>query len=52
MRNFPSVRLLLSAFLFFLLLAGVEAHPLLQNSMWVVFAPDRARVAVTALKSV
>ena len=26
--------------------AGTEAHPLLQNSMWIVFEPDRARVAI------
>ncbi len=33
--------------LFFLLsLLPVSAHPLLQNAMWVVFAPDRVRVAV------
>jgi hypothetical protein len=37
----------LLSFLFVLLgIAGTHAHPLLQNSMWVVFAPDRARVAV------
>lgn len=39
-------RSLLTTFSVFLLLAGAHAHPLLQNSMWVVFAPDRARVAV------
>jgi hypothetical protein len=30
----------------FLFATGTHAHPLLQNSMWVVFAPDRVRVAV------
>ncbi|MEQ1859861.1 MAG: hypothetical protein ABMA13_07995 [Chthoniobacteraceae bacterium] len=28
------------------LLATAHAHPLIQNSMWIVFAPDRVRVAV------
>ena len=28
------------------LLTAAHAHPLIQNSMWVVFAPDRVRVAV------
>jgi hypothetical protein len=36
----------LTAVSLILLVAGAQAHPLLQNSMWVVFAPDRARVAV------
>jgi hypothetical protein len=37
-------RLLL--FLLLGLLLPASAHPLLQNAMWVVFAPDRVRVAV------
>ena len=41
------MRALLSAFLFLLAgLASAGAHPLIQNSMWVVFAPDRVRVAL------
>jgi len=32
--------------LLLLLTLGAAAHPLQQDSMWVVFAPDRARVAV------
>jgi hypothetical protein len=49
------MRAALSYFLpFFLLLAGhAAAHPFVQNSMWVVFAPDRIRVAVNvSLKEV
>jgi len=37
--------LLIVVFLLWLVLPA-KAHPLMQNSMWVVFAPDRARVAV------
>jgi hypothetical protein len=32
--------------LLFASVLNVTAHPMLQNSMWVVFAPDRVRVAV------
>ena len=39
-------RTLLTTLPLLLFVAGAAAHPLLQNSMWVVFAPDRARVAV------
>lgn len=39
-------RILLPTFSLFLFIAGAHGHPLLQNSMWVVFAPDRVRVAV------
>jgi hypothetical protein len=39
-------RIFLASLFLTLFGAGAQAHPLLQNSMWVVFAPDRARVAV------
>jgi hypothetical protein len=39
-------RSLLTTLFFLYGIAGATAHPLLQNSMWVVFGPDGARVAV------
>lgn len=47
MKTFPSGwRTLLATICLSLFAAGASGHPLLQNSMWVVFAPDRARVAL------
>jgi hypothetical protein len=43
----PRVGSLAAAACLWLILAlTAVAHPLLQNAMWIVFAPDRARVAV------
>jgi hypothetical protein len=39
-------RSLLASVLYFLSFVEAEAHPLIQNSMWVLFAADRAQMAL------
>ena len=40
------LRCLLALFIILAVTPSARAHPLAQNAMWVVFAPDRIRVAV------